>query len=176
MISLIGFTGAGKSSLGRLLSLRYGLLVWDLDYFIACQEKMSISQIFSQKGELYFRDVEAAAIVSLSSSPGSSYAVLATGGGAVLREESSKYLSEHSFVVHVHATLDVIVQRLKKDITRPLLQGENFESTIKELYENRKGKYDFADLTVDSQNLEMAASHIVGYYLENDIKRLFFHK
>ncbi|WP_181362818.1 shikimate kinase [Sulfoacidibacillus thermotolerans] len=165
MISLIGFTGAGKSSLGRVLAMRYGFLLWDLDHMIERKENMSIAEIFAEKGESYFREVEGNILKNIVSQ-GFSNSVLVTGGGAVLREQSRALLISRSFVIHLHADFKVIVQRLLHDKSRPLLQGGDMESTLAQLHAKREHAYEFAHLTVDSRDLEEAAAKIVGGWYE----------
>ncbi len=162
MITLIGFTGAGKSSIGRILALRYGFLIWDLDHLIAIQEGIPITEIFAVKGEDYFREIEAVMLASLLKHQG----ILVTGGGAVMRAQSRELLLKHSFVVHIHSTLDVIVQRLQNDTSRPLLLGRDLNIALADLYEKREQAYDFAHMLVDSSDLEQSADRIVGSWLD----------
>ena len=166
MIALIGFTGAGKSMLGRSLTMFYGLPCYDVDTLIEKQTGCTIARLFSEHGEAYFRAVEENVIASLLQSQSTSNnCVIVTGGGAVLSENTRSLLYEHCFVVHVYAPLDVIVDRLRADQSRPLLQGTDFVEALAALHAARETLYDFAHVKIEMQNSYQAASLVLGKWL-----------
>ncbi len=162
MIALIGFTGAGKSTLGKLLARNYGLPCYDNDKIVEKKMKMSINEIFSNFGEKRFRELEAESIANLVNS--SPIGVLVTGGGAPLLPETCQLLLSRAFTVHVYTPLSEILHRLEFDRTRPLLQGE-IEERLTKLYNEREHLYDFAHAVVDGTNLRLAESRIMAKWM-----------
>jgi shikimate kinase len=150
-IVLIGFMGTGKSTIGRFLAEK---LAWDLvdtDHYIEKQEGMSIAELFSKQGEMYFRAAETRAIQNIMANTNQ---VIATGGGAVLAEENRKALKASGYVVALTASVETIIQRVGGDRIRPLLQGKANE-VVPQLLEQRKHAYDFADLTLSTDRLRI---------------------
>ena len=165
MIALIGFTGAGKSSLGRELSASYGLRLLDTDILIERRLGMSVRDVFVSHGEGYFRALEEKEILAACAG-GVAHGVLVTGGGAVKSERVRDTLRERCFVVHVTAKLDVIEKRLSSDATRPLLAGANLRLSLESLYQTREPLYAFAHAAVESSSLSAAASQLMAEWLE----------
>lgn len=117
-IVLIGMMGCGKTTCGRLLSRRLGLPLVDTDELIQAREGCSISQLFAQKGEDYFRDLETALVRELAAGEGR---IIATGGGLPLREENRRALRESGVVFFLHRTPEEIFD--SADLAdRPLAQ------------------------------------------------------
>jgi len=121
-IALVGLSGAGKSAVGHLLATRLGWPLLDTDALIVQSAGREIAQIFAVEGETHFRDIEAAALhQALEGRP----AVVATGGGIVLRNENRALLRERAFVVWLDAPTAALVARLQAhNQERPLLQGD----------------------------------------------------
>lgn len=145
-IVLIGMMGTGKSTIGALLANQIGYRLVDLDRQIVEKAGCSIPDIFEQKGEGYFRDLETSVLEHVLQE---SRIVLATGGGAVLREKNCSLMLENSWVVALSATADDILHRVGEDANRPLLAGGARER-ITALLEERKHAYSFAHVTVDT--------------------------
>lgn len=162
MIALIGFTGAGKSTLGKLLSRNYGLPCYDNDEFVEKMMNMPIREIFSVYGEQRFRELEAESIASRLNT--TRHGVLVTGGGAPLAKETRVLLAQRAFTVHVTASLDEIIRRLETDNTRPLLQGGNHER-VTMLYKEREHLYDFAHEVVAGTDLLLAAAQVMAKWM-----------
>lgn len=162
MIALIGFTGAGKSTLGKLLTRYYGLPCYDNDDIVEKKSRMPIRDIFSIHGEKHFRELEAESIASIIHS--THYGVLVTGGGAPLLGSTRHLLSKHALTVHVEVPFDEIVRRLETDHTRPLIQGEHRER-LTQLYHEREHLYDFAHVIADGTNLSMAAAKVMAAWM-----------
>lgn len=145
---LIGPMGAGKTTIGRLLAQELGLEFVDSDQVITERTGVDIPTIFEFEGEAGFREREAAALDDLSQREG---VVLATGGGAVLREDNRRRLAERGFVVYLRASVDQQVQRTKRDRNRPLLQTADPRGRLEELMRVRDPLYrEIAHMIVDT--------------------------
>jgi len=150
-IVLIGMMGAGKSTIGRRLAARLRLPFTDADTEIeAAHAGMTIPEIFATHGEPYFRDGEARVIARLlEGGP----AVIATGGGAFMREETRGRVRDKAVSVWLKADADVIMKRVRRRSDRPLLQNADPEGTVARLLEEREPLYRTADLTILSRDV-----------------------
>lgn len=122
-IFLVGMPGSGKSTLGKRLAEELALPFIDLDREIEAQEALSIPDIFMEKGQYYFRDVESALLKKWATSNQSF--VMATGGGAPCFHNGVDVMNQNGTTVYLDTTLDVLVERTKRASNRPLLQAEN---------------------------------------------------
>lgn len=144
---LVGLMGAGKSTVGRRLAQKLGLPFRDADHEIETAAGMTIADIFAIHGEAHFRDGECRVIARLlHEGP----MVLATGGGAFINEETRLRIAQHGISVWLRADLDILMRRVRKRATRPLLQTADPEETMRQLIAVRHPIYAMADLTVDS--------------------------
>ncbi|PRA01167.1 shikimate kinase [Arthrobacter sp. MYb224] len=149
MIYLIGPMASGKSTVGKALAKALGTDFADSDAHIVAAHG-SIPQIFAEHDEAYFRDLEVAALAELRAG------VIATGGGAVLREENQAVLRGGT-VIYLAMTLGTAKRRLAGDTNRPLLAGDQSLTTWTRLYEARHDIYEtLADLTLQVDNLSVA--------------------
>jgi shikimate kinase len=150
-IVLVGMMGAGKSTIGRRLAVRLRLPFLDADIEIeAAHAGMTIPEIFATHGEPYFRDGEARVIARLlDSGP----AVIATGGGAFMREDTRNRIRDKAVSIWLKADADVIMKRVKRRADRPLLQTEDPVATVSRLLEAREPVYCTADLTIGSRDV-----------------------
>jgi shikimate kinase len=150
-IVLIGFMGAGKSSVGRTLARMTGRPRFDTDEMIAARFGLTISEIFEKRGEGSFRDGESEALEELS---GETDAIIVTGGGIVLRETNTARLRELGTVVYLSADEETLFRRISRRPTRPLLQTPDPRATMKELLAARLPLYRAAaDVEVDTSGL-----------------------
>ena len=123
MITLTGFMGGGKTTVGRLLADALGCPFMDLDDLIVKKAGKSIPDIFAQDGEPAFRQLEAQVLRKTVEKYAESTAVLALGGGAVLAPASAALLHEKTVCIYLRATLDTLLARLAGETSgRPLLQ------------------------------------------------------
>ena len=160
-IVLIGFMGAGKSSIGRTLARMTGRPRFDTDEIVAARFSLTISEIFKTHGEEKFREAETAALRELSEKSG---AVVVTGGGIVLRPEYVELLRALGTVVHLRADEETLFRRISRRDSRPLLRTENPRATMGELLRVRLPVYqEVADVDVDTSNLthEQVAKRIL---------------
>src|SRR3989449_10601935 len=144
-VVLIGFMGTGKSEVGQLLARRLGWTFIDTDRRIEARQRATVAQIFARHGEEYFRTVEASVVAEAAARRD---AVIATGGGVVLRPENMMDLRRHGWIVSLTAPLDVLGKRLGEAKSRPLLRGDVRESVVR-LLDQRRPLYRDADLLVD---------------------------
>lgn len=149
-IVFIGMMGAGKSTVGRRLAARLRLPFIDADTEIEAAAAMTIAEIFEIHGEPQFRDGEARVIARLlNDGP----LVLATGGGAVLRETTRQRIAEAGVSIWLKAEPDVILRRVRRRADRPLLKTADPAATIARLIAERHPLYETADLVVDSRDV-----------------------
>ncbi|KWV53102.1 shikimate kinase [Bradyrhizobium macuxiense] len=149
-VVLVGMMGAGKSTIGRRVAARLRLPFTDADTEIEAAAVMSIPEIFETHGEPYFRDGEARVIARiLDSGP----VVLATGGGAFMREETRNRIRERAISIWLKAEPDVIMRRVRRRADRPLLQTVDPEATVARLLSEREPVYRNADLTIASRDV-----------------------
>ncbi|WII39391.1 shikimate kinase [Paenibacillus thiaminolyticus] len=165
-IVLIGFMGTGKSTVGARLAEQLKLRFCDLDEEIVRRTGQSIPDIFAERGEAYFREQEGRILSLLLEEEAPK--IIATGGGAVLKEENRKRMKEQATVIHLTAEEATIVERVRQDRNRPLLQGD-VEERVRRLMAERRGLYDFAHLCVptDSESVEQLCARILALMERN---------
>jgi len=137
-VVLVGPMGAGKSTIGRMLSKELGYRFLDSDRIIEERCGANIPWIFDVEGEDGFRQRETAMLRELSEEQGT---VLATGGGAVMRAENHELLKKDAVVIYLRTSLEQQVERTRKDRNRPLLQNDNPEAVLRDLFAVRDPVY-----------------------------------
>ena len=158
---LIGMMGTGKSVAGKVLEEKTGLPLFDTDEIISSKLNMDIKEIFSTRGEEYFRDLETEALRSMSREEP---AIIVTGGGIVLRAGNVDLLRQLGTVVWLDAAEAALRTRVHSLSDRPLLQTANPGASLSELLAAREPLYRrAADLRVDisQKNPEEVAELIV---------------
>lgn len=149
-IVMVGLMGCGKSSVGRRLAQRLGLPFVDADEEIERSAQKSIVEIFADHGEEYFRDGERRVLARLLSVGPQ---VIATGGGAFINAETRAKIKDAGISVWLRAELPVLMKRVSKRDTRPLLRSGDPEATMRHLMEVRYPIYAEADVTVESRDV-----------------------
>ena len=145
-VILVGFMGAGKSSVGRLLARRMGRCFVETDDMITAGEGRSIPAIFAERGEAYFRSLEEETVRLLALKSGD---VIATGGGLYCREGRPEAMRALGTVVWLSGDFDVLYERARRMGERPMLAGRTREE-VAAIYQGRETYYRQADLTVDT--------------------------
>jgi len=130
--------GSGKSTVGRQLARRLGLPFFDSDHLIEQRLGCSIREYFAREGEAAFRDVEEQVLAELARGAN---AVVATGGGAVLREANRRNLRHAGRVIYLRSTPEELYRRLRHDTQRPLLQVADPLGKLRTLYAERDPLY-----------------------------------
>lgn len=146
---LTGFMGSGKSTIGKKLAGAFGYSFLDTDEVLEKKFGKSIREVFANEGEEYFRKCETELLKELLTT--CTKTVVSTGGGMPMREENAALLKQLGTVVYLDVKLETILERLKNDTKRPLLQGSEYEQKTRKLYKQRLPKYrsgaDFCLLT-----------------------------
>jgi shikimate kinase len=140
-IVLIGFMGAGKTTISSYLSTLFAMDIVEMDEIIADREGMSISDIFEVYGEEYFRDAETNLLIEMQSRKN---VVISCGGGVPLRERNVAEMKKNGKVVLLTASPETILDRVKDDHNRPLIENNKTVEYIGELMEKRRAKYEAA--------------------------------
>ena len=166
-VFLVGLMAVGKSTVGRLLAQQLGYTFYDTDQIIEERAGADVAWIFDVEGEQGFRDRETQVIDELSQLE---EVVVATGGGAVLRDCNRQMLAARGCVVHLDSPLDRLLERTQKDKKRPLLQNGNPGQTLARLRVEREPLYrEVADyrFVTDRQSPKVLVRTIVAR-LEED--------
>lgn len=144
---LVGFMGAGKSSVGKLLAERLAAEFVDVDERIEKAEGKSIGEIFVLFGEEKFRELERSAVREAVSAPGR---VVAAGGGAFADEANRRALKAYAPVFFLDVSVESVLERLSQDRSRPLFGAGKDPRKLRELMEMRRPAYREADFTVST--------------------------
>ena len=147
-VVLIGFMGAGKSTIAELLRTGWGMERIEMDALIEEREGMRISKIFETKGEPYFRDLETELLIELQAR---SNAVISCGGGVPMRERNVAEMKKNGRVVLLTAHPETILERVKDNHDRPLIENNKTVEGISALMEARRERYmATADLVIET--------------------------
>lgn len=153
-IILVGCMGCGKTTIGQELHKETGLPFMDTDAFIEQSEGMTISEIFAQHGESYFRALETNVLKTLSQSALPDGSIISTGGGIVLKPENRELLRKLGFVVWLNPSIETIIRRIGKSKDRPLIQTADPAARLRAILDERRAIYEeCADLIIDTTPL-----------------------
>lgn len=145
--------GAGKTTIGRLLAKRLKKPFWDCDKELVLRTGVDIPTIFDYEGEEGFRHRESVMLEELCKKLGM---VLATGGGAVLREQNRLLFEKQGLVIYLRVSIDTQLRRTSRDRNRPLLQTPNPRAKLEELKKQRTPLYlEVADMVLDTDKLSV---------------------
>ncbi|MCC2109697.1 MAG: 3-dehydroquinate synthase [Hyphomicrobiales bacterium] len=153
-VVLVGMMGCGKTSAGRRLAERLGLPFVDADHEIEAAHQMTVADIFARYGEPYFRDGERRVMARLLASGPH---VIATGGGAFMNAQTRARIAEFGISIWLRAEFDVLMKRVRRRPTRPLLQNPDPEGTLRRLMDERYPVYAKADVTVEARDAHFDA-------------------
>ena len=161
-IFLIGFMGAGKSTIARTLQRELGFPLVEMDERIVQEQGMSINDIFAQYGEAHFREIESQLVVDLGKQEPS---IVSCVGGVVVRPENTQNMKKSGRIVLLKASPETIFERVKNSTDRPILNGHMNVEYIAELMEKRRALYEeAADITIqtDGKTREQICEEIIG--------------
>lgn len=145
-IYLIGMMGSGKTSTGKALAESLGYAFIDLDEALEKKLGRTISEIFKTNGEPFFRGEETRVLEDVSKQ---GPAVMATGGGIVLRPENVERMKKSGRVIYLKTSLDWLWKRVQKESNRPLLKVEDPRAALEKILNDRRDLYEKAgDLVV----------------------------
>lgn len=164
-VFLVGFMGAGKSSVGRNLARRYGFELVDADDYLEAREGKKIAQIFDEDGEDHFRDLETKYLRELSEKP----CIVSTGGGVIKRSENIRIMKESGYVIYLSVTAEAAASRIKDASSRPLFK--NLETARKTIAERAPLYEEAADSIVDTvdQGLRQISNEVFRLMEEHDL-------
>lgn len=163
---MVGLMGCGKSSVGRRLAAKLALPFIDADEEIERVAAKSINEIFADHGEEYFRNGERKVIARLLSQGPQ---VLATGGGAFINPETRAQIKSSGISIWLKADLPLLMRRVSKRDTRPLLSAADPEAVMRELMQQRYPTYAQADVVVESRDVphDVIVADVIKALLEN---------
>lgn len=160
-VYLIGFMGAGKSTVARLLTQKLDMPLVEMDERIVQEQGMSINEIFDTYGEEHFRDIESRLVSTLGEEAAS---IVSCGGGVVIREDNVRNMKKNGVIIFLSATPQTIYERVKNSKERPILNGNMNVEFIAGLMEKRRSLYEqAADIVIatDGKTKDEIAEEIV---------------
>ena len=160
-IILTGMMGAGKTTVAKILAKKLNIKSIDIDSLIEQNEGEKISEIFSEKGEEYFRKIEKNTIDNIFTREN---LVISLGGGALENNETREFLLTNSNVIYLQTSPEIIFERIKSNTERPLLCGNMSVEKISEILEKREKNYQTATykITTDNKTPDQIAEEIIG--------------
>lgn len=167
-IFLVGFMGAGKSTVADGLERMLGMERIEMDAMIEQRQDMTIAEIFDEYGEEYFRNLESNLVIELQKK---SQAIVSCGGGVVMRPENARNMKKHGRVVLLTATPQTVYERVKDSTDRPILNDNMSVEFIQGLMEKRREKYlEVADVVVatDRKNVVEICEDIISKLMAYD--------
>ena len=151
-LTLTGMMGVGKTTIGKRLAKKLNYAFVDVDKIIEKQEGESISSIFKNKGEDYFRKIEKQiTIIELKKNN----SVISLGGGAFLNSSIRQYSKKNSISFWLDVPIEILIKRLKKSKNRPIIGKEKTNDSIKKIYFVRKKFYTKADYRIKCKTLTL---------------------
>ncbi|QOY38781.2 shikimate kinase [Anaerobacillus isosaccharinicus] len=156
---ITGFMGAGKTTVGKLLSEQLKIPVIDTDLYIERIKNKKVSEIFQEDGEAKFRDLETESLQEICKQ---NQAIITTGGGIILREQNRQLMKQQGKVIFLYCDIEETTRRLAKDNSRPLFNADLEEN--KKRFEARLPLYREADYVIDttSKTVEQIVEEIVS--------------
>ena len=159
-IVLIGSMGSGKSAIGKILSKKMGVPLSDTDKIIEKEVGKSIYEIFNERGEKYFRQVEEKVVGRVLDETAH---IISTGGGSILSSKTRNAIKSKSFSIWVQCNVNIISNRIRDQEKRPLLKNKNILDTLVKKNKERIKFYRQADSHIvnENSNIEMTVEAIV---------------
>ena len=164
---LIGFMGSGKSTVGKILAEKLEMKFLDTDLEIEKEQGRSVQDIFSEKGEEYFRKLENEISKKLSTENNT---IISTGGGIILNKENIEYLKKDGVVFFLDVAKKTLYKRLISSKGRPLLEGDELWSKINNVLGERLERYR------SSADFIVKVGNEIPYETMEDIKKLYIEK
>ena len=160
-IVLIGMMGSGKTTIGKLLGEKLTLRSIDIDVIIEQNEKRTVSEIFQNEGEKYFRNIERETIKKNFTNKD---LIISLGGGAFEDQLTQELLLKNSAVIYLKTSPNVILERIKNNTNRPLLKNQMTVEKIQSIILQRQKNYELANITIltDNKNTDKIVEEILG--------------
>jgi shikimate kinase len=165
-VYLVGFMGTGKTEVAKKVSNKSNLTFVEMDKLIEEKEQSSINDIFRDKGEAYFRQLEKEILKQIALHDKQ---IVSCGGGVVTDEENIEKMKKTGIVICLEASAEVIYERIKNHGHRPLLNVAKPREKIEQLLQKRKSFYRKADFSIDTSklNVEEVAQEIINHLSKN---------
>lgn len=160
-IFLIGFMGAGKSTIAKELQSMLNMSLVEMDARIVEEQGMSINDIFAKYGEDHFRDIESQLVIDIGDEGNT---IVSCGGGVVVRPQNTENMKKSGKIIFLSATPETIYERVKDSTDRPILNGNMNVEYIAELMEKRRALYEAAadiKISVDGKTVAEVCEEIV---------------
>ena len=160
-IVLIGMMGSGKTTIGKLLGEKLTLRSIDIDVIIEQNEKRTVSEIFQNEGEKYFRNIERETIKKNFTNKD---LIISLGGGAFEDQLTQELLLKNSTVIYLKTSPNVILERIKNNTNSPLLKNQMTVEKIQSIILQRQKNYELANITIltDNKNTDKIVEEILG--------------
>ena len=160
-IVLIGMMGSGKTTIGKLLGEKLTLRSIDIDVIIEQNEKRTVSEIFQNEGEKYFRNIERETIKKNFTNKD---VIISLGGGAFEDQLTQELLLKNSTVIYLKTSPNIILERIKNNTNRPLLRNQMTVEKIQSIILQRQKNYELANITIltDNKNTDKIVEEILG--------------
>ncbi len=160
-IVLIGMMGSGKTTIGKLLGEKLTLRSIDIDVIIEQNEKRTVSEIFQNEGEKYFRNIERETIKKNFTNKD---LIISLGGGAFEDQLTQELLLKNSTVIYLKTSPNIILERIKNNTNRPLLRNQMTVEKIQSIILQRQKNYELANITIltDNKNTDKIVEEILG--------------
>ena len=160
-IVLIGMMGSGKTTIGKLLGEKLTLRSIDIDVIIEQNEKRTVSEIFQNEGEKYFRNIERETIKKNFTNKD---LIISLGGGAFEDQLTQELLLKNSTVIYLKTSPNIILERIKNNPNRPLLRNQMTVEKIQSIILQRQKNYELANITIltDNKNTDKIVEEILG--------------
>lgn len=160
-IVLIGMMGSGKTTIGKLLGEKLTLRSIDIDVIIEQNEKRTVSEIFQNEGEKYFRNIERETIKKNFTNKD---LIISLGGGAFEDQLTQELLLKNSTIIYLKTSPNVILERIKNNTNRPLLKNQMTVEKIQSIILQRQKNYELANITIltDNKNTDKIVEEILG--------------
>jgi len=165
-LALTGMMGVGKSTIGRALSRRLLMQFSDIDHIIETKLKMSVSKIFEEKGESFFRKIEEKIVLQETRK---NNIIISLGGGAFMNSKIRKVILSSCETFWLDINIKLLEKRLIKSKKRPLLKNKNLKEALEKIYKERKSTYSTAGYRIDCNklSLKLITEQIIRLYANN---------
>lgn len=160
-IILVGMMGSGKTAIGKRMAKRLEKDFLNLDAIIEEKEKIKIPIIFERHGEDYFRTIEQNCLFEALNQKN---AIIATGGGAILKEKSREAIKEKSYSIWLNVSLDVLIERVSRNENRPLLKNKTISSEMEIILKDRISYYQQSDIEIllDDADIDINVNNVIN--------------
>ena len=164
-ITLCGMMGSGKSAIGKIMAKKIDYNFIDIDRLIEKKAKKSISNIFKEDGEKYFRNLEQKITIDMLKSKKT---IVSLGGGAIINKSIRNSIKKNSYNIYLKVSIDVLKKRLENSKQRPLIIKKDLNQTLGELIKKREKFYKSADLVIINETSIISTVENIIKKLRND--------